>query len=123
MIPMYRRRRPQHSPPPAATSQTSDGYGPTAATSHTSDGYGLVTPVDFQDTEANKIIMAKARASNALSAKKCKVNKRFKAQIDQGFPPVEREIFCCGEGSGDILEKIATNDLSVLKVTQRSETK
>ena len=82
-----------------------------------------VTPIDFQDTEANNIKIAKARASNALRKKKCKVNKRFKDQIDQGFLPVEREIFCCGEGSGDNLEKIAMNDISVLKVTQRSEMK
>ena len=39
---------------PAATSQTSDGYGPPAATPHTFDGYGLVTAVDFQDMEAKR---------------------------------------------------------------------
>ena len=109
--------------PPAATSQTSDGYGPPAATPHTFDGYGLVTAVDFQDMEATKVRIAKARAINALRVKNCRVNKRFKAQIDEGFCPVERKIFCCGEGGGDILECIATNDLSVIKVTQRSEMK
>ena len=74
--------------PSAVTSQTSDGYGPPAATSHTSDGYGLVTAVDFQNMELKRIIMAKARASNALSVKECKVNKQVRAQIDKGFRPV-----------------------------------
>ena len=109
--------------PPAATSQTSHGYGPPAATPHTFEGYGLVTAVDFQDMEATKVRIAKARAINALRVKNCRVNKRFKAQIGEGFCPVERKIFCCGEGGGDILECIATNDLGVIKVTQRSKMK
>ena len=84
--------------PSATTSQTSDGYGPPAATPHTSDGYGLVTAVDFQNMEATQIRIAKARASNALGVKHFRVNKRFKAQIDEDFRPVERKIWCCGEG-------------------------
>ena len=109
--------------PPAATSQTSDGYGPPAATPHTFDEYGLVTAVDFQDMEATKVRIAKARAIHVLRVKKCRVNKRFKAQIDEGFRPVERKIFCTGEGGRDILECIATNDLSIIEGTQLSEMK
>ena len=56
--------------PPAATSQTSDGYGPQAATPHTFDGYGLVTAVDFQDMEATKVRISKAKSINALRVKK-----------------------------------------------------
>ena len=55
--------------------------------------------------------MAKVRESKSLGVKKCKVIKRFKAQIDKSVRPVEREIFYCAEGNGDILEKIATTEL------------
>ena len=71
--------------PPAATSQTSDGYGPPAATPHTFDGYGLVTAVDFQDMEATKVRIAKARAINALRVKIVESTNNSKLRLMKVF--------------------------------------
>ena len=64
----------------------------------------------------------KKNARNRERAKRNRMNRRFQAQIDNGFNE-KREIFIGSIGGMDIERTIARKDLEITEVTQLSEMK